>query len=104
MFAGTVAIEVMGGPSIGFCAGRMDDPDGSDSILLGPSPQQAERYPCPHEGNCSNKLGATKLGLIYVNPEGPGGNRDPVSSGLEVNDTFTRMGFDPRGSVALIGK
>lgn len=103
MFSGTVAIEVMGGPSIGFCAGRVDDADGSDSVLFGPTPEQAARFPCPQEGNCSSQLGATKLGLIYVNPEGPGGNRDPVGSGVEVNLTFTRMGFDARGAVALIG-
>jgi catalase (peroxidase I) len=51
MFAGTVAIEEMGGPSIGFCAGRADDADGSDSVLFGPTPEQ--------EGNCSSRLGAT---------------------------------------------
>ena len=81
----------------------MDDADGSDSVLFGPTPEQAARFPCPQEGNCSTQLGATKLGLIYVNPEGPGGNRDPVGSGVEVNHTFTRMGFDARGAVALIG-
>ena len=103
MFAGTVAIEVMGGPSIGFCAGRVDDFDGSDSVLLGPTPEQEARFPCPQQGNCSSPLGSTTVGLIYVNPEGPDGNRDPIGSGLQVNDTFTRMGMSVKSTVALIG-
>jgi hypothetical protein len=108
MFAGTVAIEVMGGPSMGgpsisFCAGRIDDVDGSDSVLLGPSPQQQAQFPCPLQGNCSSPLGSTTVGLIYVNPEGPNGLRDPVASASEVRDTFARMGFNDKWTVALIG-
>ena len=103
MFAGTVAIEVMGGRSIGFCAGRIDDDDGSDSVLLGPSPQQEERFPCPSPGSCTSPLGSTTVGLIYVNPEGPNGDRDPVGSASQVRDTFARMGFSDKLAVALIG-
>lgn len=103
MFAGTVAIEAMGGPSIGFCAGRIDDDDGSDSVLLGPSPQQEERFPCPSPGSCASPLGSTTIGLIYVNPEGPNGDRDPVGSASQVRDTFARMGFTDKLAVALIG-
>ncbi len=103
MFAGTVAIEVMGGRSIGFCAGRVDDSDGSDSVLLGPTPEQDAVFPCPQQGNCSSPLGSTTLGLIYVNPEGPGGNRDAFGSGFQVQDTFTRMGMSNKAAVALIG-
>ena len=103
MFAGTVAIEVMGGRSIGFCAGRIDDDDGTDSVLLGPTPQQNEKFPCPQTGNCSSPLGSTTVGLIYVNPEGPEANGNPSMSGFEVRDTFARMGFSDKAAVALIG-
>lgn len=123
MFTGTVAIEVMGGPPIGFCAGRIDDPDGSDSVLLGPTPEQAAQFPCPVPGNCTTPLGSTTIGLIYVNPEGPFGNADVFASGLQVSgalnvkvlqlftasscvqvsDTFARMGFSSKAAVALIG-
>ena len=103
IFAGTVAIEVMGGPKIGFCAGRIDDDDGSDSVLLGPTPEQAARFPCPQSGNCSSPLGSTTVGLIYVNPEGPQANGNSVGSGLEVRDTFSRMGHSDKAAVALIG-
>lgn len=104
MFAGTVAIEVMDGPRIGFCAGRIDDDDGSDSVLLGPTPEQNAYAPCPQSGNCTSPLGSTTVGLIYVNPEGPEANGDPVGSGFQVRDTFARMGFSDKAAVALIGR
>ncbi len=52
MYAGTVAIESMGGPVLGFCAGRVDDADGSASVLLGPTSEQAATEPCPVNGQC----------------------------------------------------
>jgi catalase (peroxidase I) len=125
IFAGTTAIEHAGGPVLGFCAGRHDDADGGGSVALGANfqwPQvpdwQQELYPCINEegdptpsGNCSEKsgLGASTIGLIYVNPEGKemfeGGTKDPKpeESVPDIRDTFGRMSMNDTETVALIG-
>lgn len=78
----------MGGPWAGFCAGRVDDDNGHESLPLGPGAVQESLWPCggpgnPLNGSCQSPLGQSVVGLIYVDPHGPMGVPDPgESSGL----------------------
>jgi catalase-peroxidase len=102
IMAGNVAIESMGGPVFGFGGGREDvwEPDkaiywGTEEEWLGD-----KRYA---EGRVlEDPLAAVQMGLIYVNPEGPNGEPDPVASGRDIIDTFTRMGMTNEETVALV--
>jgi catalase-peroxidase len=100
---GTTAIESMGGPKIGFCGGRVDDVDGSESLELDAANSGAQVECEGGDGKCKDPLGSTTSGLIYVNPQGPMGKPDPAGSAIEVRDTFKRMGFGDRETVALLG-
>lgn len=109
--AGTEAIRSTGGKITQWCAGRVDEPDGSNSLDLGPSELQEKEAPClGKNGECIGKnvsaktnLATTTLQLIYVNPEGVLGNPDPAALVDDVRITFDRMGHSDEATVALIG-
>ena len=102
ILAGNCAIESMGLKTFGFGGGREDvwEPEedtywGSEDTWLGD-----KRYSGDHD--LENPLAAVQMGLIYVNPEGPGSNPDPVASGRDVRETFARMAMNDEETVALI--
>ncbi|CAN0300043.1 unnamed protein product [Laminaria digitata] len=93
----------MGGPVLGFCAGRLDDGSGLASLELGPSPEQESVAPCEVNGECEFPLGTGTVGLIYVNPEGPLGVPDPVGSAANIESIFGEMSMNKRETTALAG-
>lgn len=100
---GNVAIETMGGPILGFCAGRVDLPDGSAAFPLGPTAYQEKIYPCDVPGECSEPLGPIQVELIYVESTGVHGVPDPFPLVAQIRDVFARMEFNDTETVALIG-
>ena len=106
ILAGNMAYESMGFKTFGFAFGREDiwHPEkdiywGSEKEWLAPSGSEGSRY--SGERDLQNPLAAVMMGLIYVNPEGPDGNPDPVASGRDVRDTFARMAMNDEETVAL---
>ena len=104
VLTGNVALESMGFQTIGFGGGREDDWE-PDLVYWGPEKEflDDERY----EGSGKDRklekpLGAVQLGLIYVNPEGPGGNHDPLDSAQDIRETFGRMAMNDEETVALV--
>ena len=106
VLAGNCAIESMGGPTFGFGGGRADvwEPEedtywGAEDEWLQPSGGENSRYTGDRE--LENPLAAVQMGLIYVNPEGPDGNPDPLASGRDIRETFARMAMNDEETVAL---
>ncbi len=102
ILAGNVALESMGFKTFGFAGGRADiwEPEedtywGSETTWLGDQRYSGDR-------NLENPLAAVQMGLIYVNPEGPNGNPDPLAAARDTRETFARMAMDDEETVALI--
>jgi catalase-peroxidase len=102
ILAGNVALESMGFKTFGFGGGRADIWEPEEDIYWGKETTWLgdERYSGDRE--LENPLGAVQMGLIYVNPEGPNGNPDPVASGRDVRETFARMAMNDEETVALV--
>ncbi len=102
ILAGNVALESMGFKTFGFGGGRADIWEPEDDIYWGPETKWLgdDRYSGDRE--LDHPLGAVQMGLIYVNPEGPNGNPDPVASARDIRETFARMAMNDEETVALI--
>lgn len=102
ILAGNCALESMGLKTFGFGGGRKDVWEPEEDIYWGSEGEWLgdERY--SGDRDLENPLAAVQMGLIYVNPEGPNGNPDPVASGRDVRDTFARMAMNDEETVALV--
>lgn len=101
VLAGNVAIESMGGKTAGFGAGREDIWHPEKDINWGPEKEWLDDQRYSGDRELENPLAAVQMGLIYVNPEGPNGEPDPVGSGRDIRETFKRMGMNDEETVAL---
>ncbi|MDG1370172.1 MAG: catalase/peroxidase HPI [Paracoccaceae bacterium] len=102
LLAGNCAIESMGGKTFGFGGGRPDVWEPEEDVFWGPETVWLDDKRYSGERELANPLGAVQMGLIYVNPEGPNGNPDPVASGHDVRETFARMAMNDEETVALV--
>ncbi|MFE3183082.1 catalase/peroxidase HPI [Streptomyces violascens] len=102
VLTGNVALETMGFKTFGFGGGRADVWEPDEDVYWGPETNwlDDERYTGDRE--LENPLGAVQMGLIYVNPEGPNGNPDPISAARDIRETFRRMAMNDEETVALI--
>ncbi|MFH8626318.1 catalase/peroxidase HPI [Streptomyces vietnamensis] len=102
ILAGNVALESMGFETFGFAGGRADVWEPDEDVYWGPETTWLgdERYTGDRE--LENPLGAVQMGLIYVNPEGPNANPDPVAAARDIRETFRRMAMNDEETVALI--
>ncbi|WP_415382984.1 catalase/peroxidase HPI [Halosimplex sp. TS25] len=102
VLAGNVAIESMGFKTFGFGGGREDDFEPDESVDWGPEDEWEADDRFEEPGEIQEGLGASVMGLIYVNPEGPKGQPDPMASAKNIRQTFSRMAMDDRQTAALI--
>ncbi|MGW0534810.1 catalase/peroxidase HPI [Streptomyces sp. NPDC003032] len=102
VLTGNVALESMGFKTFGFAGGRADVWEPDEDVYWGPETTWLgdERYTGDRE--LENPLGAVQMGLIYVNPEGPNGNPDPIAAARDIRETFRRMAMNDEETVALI--
>jgi catalase-peroxidase len=102
ILAGNVALESMGFKTFGFAGGRNDAWEPEESVYWGSESMWLEDKRYSGERNLENPLAAVQMGLIYVNPEGPNGNPDPVAAAKDIRETFARMAMNDEETVALI--
>ncbi|MEV7846493.1 catalase/peroxidase HPI [Streptomyces cyaneofuscatus] len=102
VLTGNVALETMGFKTFGFAGGREDVWESEEDVYWGPETTwlDDERYTGDRE--LESPLGAVQMGLIYVNPEGPNGNPDPIAAARDIRETFRRMAMNDEETVALI--
>jgi catalase-peroxidase len=102
VLTGNVALETMGFKTFGFGGGRVDTWEPEEDVYWGPETDWLgdERYSGDRE--LQEPLGAVQMGLIYVNPEGPNGNPDPLAAARDIRETFARMAMNDEETVALI--
>lgn len=102
VLAGNVALESMGFETIGFAGGREDVWEPASNVYWGPESKWLEDKRYTGDRDLERPLAAVQMGLIYVNPEGPNGNPDPIAAADDIRETFGRMGMNEEETVALI--
>ena len=102
ILAGNCALESMGFTTFGFGGGREDVREPQDDVYWGTESTWLDDKRYSGDRELENPLAAVQMGLIYVNPEGPNGNPDPVASGRDVRETFARMAMNDEETVALV--
>ncbi|OSP07916.1 catalase/peroxidase HPI [Halorubrum ezzemoulense DSM 17463] len=102
VLAGNVAVESMGFQTYGFAGGREDDFDTDKAVNWGPEDELETQGRFEQPGEIKKGLGASVMGLIYVNPEGPDGQPDPEASAKNIRQTFSRMAMNDKQTAALI--
>ncbi|MFD8717177.1 catalase/peroxidase HPI [Streptomyces sp. NPDC059629] len=102
ILTGNVALEQMGFETFGFGGGREDVWEPEDDVYWGPEKVWLDDQRYTGDRDLENPLGAVQMGLIYVNPEGPNGNPDPIAAARDIRETFRRMAMNDEETVALI--
>src|SRR6516162_2276174 len=102
ILAGNVALETMGFKTFGFGGGREDAWEPDQDVYWGAETKWLEDKRYSGDRNLENPLAAVQMGLIYVNPEGPNGNPDPIAAARDIRETFSRMAMNDEETVALI--
>ncbi|MGW0758292.1 catalase/peroxidase HPI [Streptomyces sp. NPDC002814] len=102
ILTGNVALESMGFETFGFGGGRADVWEADEDVYWGPETTWLDDQRYSGDRELENPLGAVQMGLIYVNPEGPNGNPDPVAAARDIRETFRRMAMNDEETVALI--
>ncbi|OLZ74624.1 catalase/peroxidase HPI [Streptomyces sp. IMTB 2501] len=102
VLTGNVALETMGFKTFGFAGGRVDEWEPDEDVYWGPETVWLDDQRYTGDRELENPLAAVQMGLIYVNPEGPNGNPDPIAAARDIRETFRRMAMNDEETVALI--